>query len=72
MKSNKWNVCLTTYEYILKDRKNLTKYDWKYIIVDEGHKMKNSKSKFVNVLGQQYSSCHRLLLTGTPLQNNLV
>lgn len=33
--------------------------------------MKNQKSKFALTLGQQYSSAHRLLLTGTPLQNNL-
>lgn len=71
MKTSKWNVCLTTYDFILKDRLRLNKYDWKYIIIDEGHKMKNAKSKFAGVLGQQYQSDHRLLLTGTPLQNNL-
>jgi len=43
----------------------------KYIVIDEGHKMKNAKSKFAGVLGTQYQSDHRLLLTGTPLQNNL-
>ena len=71
MKTQKWNVCLTTYEYILKDRLTLSKFDWKYLIVDEGHRMKNYKSKFAQVLGQQYASDQRLLLTGTPLQNNL-
>jgi ATP-dependent helicase STH1/SNF2 len=71
MKTTKWNVCITTYDFILKDRLKLGKYDWKYIVIDEGHKMKNAKSKFSNILGQQYQSDHRLLLTGTPLQNNL-
>ena len=33
--------------------------------------MKNAKSKFAQILGMQYKSDHRLLLTGTPLQNNL-
>jgi SNF2 family DNA or RNA helicase len=33
--------------------------------------MKNSRSKFSQVLAQQYTSDYRLLLTGTPLQNNL-
>ena len=42
-----------------------------YIIIDEGHRMKNSKSKFAQILGQQYISERRILLTGTPLQNNL-
>jgi SNF2 family DNA or RNA helicase len=46
MKNTKWNVCLTTYEYILKDRLTLAKIEWKYIIVDEGHRMKNYRSKF--------------------------
>ena len=71
MKTTKWNICLTTYEYILKDRLTLSKFEWKYIIIDEGHRMKNSRSKFAYVLGQQYQSDRRLLLTGTPLQNNL-
>lgn len=71
LKITKWNVCITTYDYILKDRLTLHKFDWKYIIVDEGHRMKNSKSKFASILGQQYVSDYRILLTGTPLQNNL-
>jgi ATP-dependent helicase STH1/SNF2 len=62
---------LTTYEYILNDKATLSKVPWQYIIVDEGHRMKNQKSKFALTLGQQYQSAHRVLLTGTPLQNNL-
>ncbi|EGR33917.1 RSC complex subunit, putative [Ichthyophthirius multifiliis] len=71
LKTTKWNVCITTYDYVLKDRLTLHKFDWKYIVVDEGHRMKNSRSKFTSILGQQYFSDYRLLLTGTPLQNNL-
>lgn len=67
----KFNVILTTYEYIMKDRLQLAKIEWCHIVVDEGHRMKNSKSKFAQILGLQYNSQHRLLLTGTPLQNNL-
>ena len=69
--SRKFNVLLTTYEYIMKDKQQLAKIEWCHIVVDEGHRMKNSKSKFAQVLGLQYNSSHRLLLTGTPLQNNL-
>lgn len=69
--SRKFNVLLTTYEYIMKDKQQLSKIHWSYIVVDEGHRMKNSKSKFAQILGLQYTSDHRLLLTGTPLQNNL-
>ena len=71
LKNSKWNVCLTTYEYVLKDKSDLNRFNWQYIIVDEGHKMKNPKSKFAQTLGQLYNSEYRLLLTGTPLQNNL-
>ena len=55
----------------MKDKHSLNKVVWQYIIVDEGHRMKNSKSKFTQILGTQFNSVCRLLLTGTPLQNNL-
>ena len=69
--SRKFNTLLTTYDYIMKDKSVLSKVHWCYIVVDEGHRMKNAKSKFAQILGLQYQSDHRLLLTGTPLQNNL-
>ena len=68
---HKFNAVLTTYEYIMKDKYSLNKLTWQYIIVDEGHRMKNYKSKFTQTLGTQFNSVYRLLLTGTPLQNNL-
>ena len=71
IKNNKFNVCLTTYEYVLKDKSELNRFHWQYIVVDEGHKMKNPKSQFAMTLGSIYNSEHRILLTGTPLQNNL-
>jgi ATP-dependent helicase STH1/SNF2 len=71
VESGKFNILLTTYEYVMKDKSFLSKLFWQYIIVDEGHRMKNSHSKFASILGQKYSSRHRILLTGTPLQNNL-
>ncbi|TMW58329.1 hypothetical protein Poli38472_011917 [Pythium oligandrum] len=71
MASCQFNVLLTTYEYIMKDKHILRKYEWQYIIVDEGHRMKNAQSKFAMTLGTMYTSRNRLLLTGTPLQNSL-
>ena len=44
-------MVLTTYEYVMKDKSVLSKYIWQYIIVDEGHRMKNSQSKFAMTLG---------------------
>ena len=70
-KHGKFNVMLTTYEYIIKDRPFLSKIKWLYMIIDEGHRMKNLHSKLTVVLTQHYYSRYRLILTGTPLQNNL-
>lgn len=69
--TGKFNVVLTTFEYIMKDRPSLSKVKWNYIIIDEGHRMKNHNCKLSNTLGQYYHSRHRVLLTGTPLQNSL-
>ena len=69
--TGRFNVLVTTYEFVMKDRKSLKKLDWQYAIVDEGHRMKNANSKFSTILSTQYTTFHRILLTGTPLQNNL-
>uniref|UniRef100_A0A7N0UEE4 Chromatin structure-remodeling complex protein SYD n=1 Tax=Kalanchoe fedtschenkoi TaxID=63787 RepID=A0A7N0UEE4_KALFE len=68
----KFNVLLTTYEYLMNkhDRPKLSKIQWHYIIIDEGHRIKNASCKLNSDL-KHYQSSHRLLLTGTPLQNNL-
>ncbi|KAJ9217979.1 hypothetical protein DTO166G4_370 [Paecilomyces variotii] len=66
-----FQVLLTTYEYIIKDRPVLSKVKWNHMIVDEGHRMKNAQSKLSSTLTQYYTSRYRLILTGTPLQNNL-
>lgn len=63
-------VVVTSYEVIMRDRKYLSKYQWKYIIVDEGHRLKNMDCRLIREL-KSYHSANRLLLTGTPLQNNL-
>lgn len=66
-----FQVLLTTYEYIIKDRPILSKIKWVHMIVDEGHRMKNSNSKLSQTLTHYYHTRYRLILTGTPLQNNL-
>ncbi len=71
VKHGHFNVLLTTYEYIIKDKASLRKTSWLYAIVDEGHRMKNAQSKFAVTLGSQYSTKFRILLTGTPLMNDL-
>jgi ATP-dependent helicase STH1/SNF2 len=66
-----FQVLLTTYEFIIKDRPILSKIKWVHMIVDEGHRMKNANSKLSNTITQYYNTRYRLILTGTPLQNNL-
>ena len=66
-----FQVLLTTYEYIIKDRPVLSKIKWVHMVVDEGHRMKNSQSKLSGTITTYYQTRFRLILTGTPLQNNL-
>ncbi|ORY17566.1 SNF2 family N-terminal domain-domain-containing protein [Clohesyomyces aquaticus] len=66
-----FQVLLTTYEFIIKDRPILSKIKWIHMIVDEGHRMKNANSKLSSTITQYYTTRYRLILTGTPLQNNL-
>ena len=71
MAPGSYNVLLTTYEYCVRDQRALSRIFWKYIIVDEGHRMKNTHCRLAMTLGVKYRSRNRLLLTGTPLQNSL-
>ncbi|KAF4623491.1 hypothetical protein D9613_001581 [Agrocybe pediades] len=71
LRVGQFQVLLTTYEYIIKDRPVLSKLRWLHMIIDEGHRMKNTQSKLTQTLTTYYHSRYRLLLTGTPLQNNL-
>ncbi|TKA82412.1 hypothetical protein B0A49_00011 [Cryomyces minteri] len=66
-----FQVLLTTYEFIIKDRPVLSKVKWLHMIVDEGHRMKNANSKLSSTITNYYHTRYRLILTGTPLQNNL-
>ncbi|GAW79450.1 DEAD/DEAH helicase [Plasmodium gonderi] len=67
---SEFDICLTTFDFVIKEKTLLMKIFWMYIVIDEGHRMKNSKSKLHNILAE-FKSKHRILLTGTPLQNNL-
>jgi ATP-dependent DNA helicase len=63
-------IVITSYEIVMRDRCYLSRYDWQYIVIDEGHRLKNMNCKLVQEL-KSYKSANRLLLTGTPLQNDL-
>jgi len=64
------NVVVTSYEIAMNDRAAFSSIKWRYIVVDEGHRLKNMNCRLIREL-KQYHSANRLLLTGTPLQNNL-
>lgn len=66
----RWDVCVTTYEVANTERKTLQKFAWKYLIIDEAHRLKNDASMFSTTV-RSFRTANRLLLTGTPLQNNL-
>lgn len=65
-----WNVCITSYQLVLQDQQVFKRRRWHYLILDEAHNIKNFKSqRWQTLLG--FNTHSRLLLTGTPLQNNL-
>ncbi|KAM4647069.1 chromodomain-helicase-DNA-binding protein 5 isoform 7-T8 [Amazona ochrocephala] len=66
----KFHVLLTSYELITIDQAVLGSIEWACLVVDEAHRLKNNQSKFFRVLNS-YKIDYKLLLTGTPLQNNL-
>lgn len=66
----KFDVLLTSYEMITLDTASLKSISWECLVVDEGHRLKCKESKLFQML-HNFSTRHRVLLTGTPLQNNL-
>ncbi|CAL5209739.1 unnamed protein product [Lathyrus oleraceus] len=67
----KFNVMITHYDLIMRDKAFLKKIKWNYLIVDEGHRLKNHESVLAKTLDNSYNIQRRLLLTGTPIQNSL-
>ncbi|XP_058069040.1 ATP-dependent DNA helicase DDM1 [Magnolia sinica] len=66
----KFPLIVTSYEIAMNDARALAHYNWKYVVVDEGHRLKNTNCKLLREL-KRLPIENKLLLTGTPLQNNL-
>ncbi|RAL04367.1 putative SNF2 family helicase/ATPase (Swr1) [Aspergillus ibericus CBS 121593] len=70
MDDTSWNVLITSYQLVLQDQQVLKRRSWHYMILDEAHNIKNFRSQRWQAL-LTFRTRARLLLTGTPLQNNL-
>ncbi|KAL7670148.1 hypothetical protein ACOME3_005086 [Neoechinorhynchus agilis] len=66
---HKWDAIATIYETVLSERCHLKKFAWRYLIIDEAHRIKNEDTKFSKAV-RTLKSSNRLLI-GTPLLNNL-
>ncbi|CAH1449703.1 unnamed protein product [Lactuca virosa] len=71
LSEGKFNVLITHYDLIMRDKAFLKKIPWFYMVVDEGHRLKNAESVLAKTLVSGYQIRRRLLLTGTPIQNSL-
>ncbi|XP_058078109.1 ISWI chromatin-remodeling complex ATPase CHR11-like isoform X1 [Magnolia sinica] len=68
--AGKFDVCVTSYEMAIKEKTTLRRFSWRYVIIDEAHRIKNENSLLSKTM-RLYNTNYRLLITGTPLQNNL-
>lgn len=65
-----FDICVTSYEVCQREKNGLKKISWEYIVIDEAHRIKNVDSILSQIV-RLFDSRNRLLITGTPLQNNL-
>jgi SWI/SNF-related matrix-associated actin-dependent regulator of chromatin subfamily A member 5 len=65
-----FDVLITTYEVLIIEKAALRKRDWRYMLIDEAHRIKNENSVLSQAV-RYLNSDFRVLITGTPLQNNL-
>ncbi|CAL4950114.1 unnamed protein product [Urochloa decumbens] len=70
LQPGKFDVCVTSFEMAIKEKTALRRFSWRYIIIDEAHRIKNENSLLSKTM-RIYNTNYRLLITGTPLQNNL-
>ncbi|EWC45814.1 hypothetical protein DRE_05151 [Drechslerella stenobrocha 248] len=71
MNYDAWDVCITSYQLVVQDSQPFKRRAWHYLILDEAHNIKNFRSQRWQTL-LNFKANARLLLTGTPLQNNLI
>lgn len=67
---DKDGVVITTYESLRLQEEDLHRIDWQYIILDEGHKIRNPEADITQVC-KRFDTPHRIILSGSPIQNSL-
>ncbi len=65
------DIVITSYDVCRNDNEVLAAITWNYCVLDEGHLIKNPKAKISQAV-KKLSSNHRLILSGTPIQNNVL
>jgi TATA-binding protein-associated factor len=70
-KLKSYDVVVTSYEVVRNDISSLQEINWLYCILDEGHIIKNAKTKLTKAV-KCIRAEHRLILSGTPIQNNVL
>ncbi|KZO97896.1 SNF2 superfamily chromatin remodeling protein [Calocera viscosa TUFC12733] len=68
---SKYDIVILSYDVIRNDIADLSRFNWHYCILDEGHIIKNGKAKITKAVKQVHAE-HRLILSGTPIQNNVL
>lgn len=66
-----YDAVITSYDIARNDVDRLGPIEWHYCILDEGHIIKNGKTKLTKAI-KSLRSIHRLILSGTPIQNNVL
>ncbi|KAF8977691.1 TATA-binding protein-associated factor mot1 [Entomortierella lignicola] len=67
----KYDVVIMSYDVVRNDIEDLEKIHWNYCILDEGHIIKNGKTKITKAV-KMVKANHRVILSGTPIQNNVL
>lgn len=70
-KVDQCDIVITSYEVVRNDITNLENVNWLYCVLDEGHVIKNAKTKLTKAV-KCIRAQHRVLLSGTPIQNNVL
>ncbi|ELV11224.1 Dorsal root ganglia homeobox protein [Tupaia chinensis] len=63
-------ILITSYSYVRLMQDDISRYDWHYVILDEGHKIRNPNAA-ITLACKQFRTPHRIILSGSPMQNNL-